>query len=116
MQDYGDNALAGATPWQFKLGLGHQLKSLTRVNLEIVANGKREREDGDPRGDFDAVTQVDLSMLHDRLAGRDGLSLRAGIRNLLDERLEYPAPAMTYADDYPYSDGALLWLQLIYRP
>lgn len=116
LQDYSDNDLAGASPWQLKLGIGHQLMPQTRVNLEIVANGERDREAGDSRDDFDAVTQLDLSLLQDRFAGRNGLSLRAGIRNLLDERLEYPAPAATYADDYPYSDGALLWLQLIYRP
>ena len=116
LQDYGDNALAGATPWQLKLGIGHQLLALTRVNLELVANGERDREDGDTRDDFDAVTQVDLSLLRERIGGKDGLSLRAGIRNLLDERLEYPSPLDTYADDYPYSDGALLWLQLVYRP
>ncbi len=116
LQDYGDNALAGATPWQFKLGVGHQLLALTRINLELVANGERDREPGDPRDDFDAVTQVDVSLLRERVAGKDGFSLRAGIRNLLDERLEYPSSTDTYADDYPYSDGALLWLQLVYRP
>ncbi len=115
LQDYGDNALVGATPWQIKLGLGHQLRPLTRLNLELIASGERDREDGDPRSDFDSVTQLDLSLLQERLAGKDGLSLRAGIRNLLDERLEHPAPAATYEDDYPYSDGALLWLQLIYQ-
>ncbi len=116
LQDYSDNDLVGATPWQLKLGLGHQLMPMTRINLEIIASGERDREDGDSRDDFDTVTQVDLSLLQDRFAGRDGLSLRAGIRNLLDERLEYPSPTATYADDYPYSDGALLWLQLIFQP
>ena len=116
LQEYGDNELIGAVPAQLKLGLGHQLMPLTRLNLEIVANSERDRESGDTRDDFDAVTRVDLSLMHQNLAGFDGLRLRAGIQNLLDERLEYPAPADTYREDYPYSDGALLWLQLIYEP
>ena len=116
LQDYGDNALAGAAPWLLKAGLGHQLRPSTRLNFELIASGERERESGDPRSDFDRVVQLDFNLTRQNLAGIDGLDLRGGIRNLLGERLEHPAPTATYAEDYPYSDGSLLWLQLIYRP
>ncbi|MFZ9039237.1 MAG: hypothetical protein ACO3DT_14395 [Gammaproteobacteria bacterium] len=36
--------------------------------------------------------------------------------NLLDERLKHPAPADSYPGDYPYSDGAMFWAQIIYQP
>ena len=39
-----------------------------------------------------------------------------GILNILDDELKYPAPFDTYPDDYPYSDGAMLWAQFIYQP
>ncbi len=40
-----------------------------------------------------------------------GLTLRIGIRNLLDEDIFDPAPAGTYVNDYPGS-GREYWLQL----
>ncbi len=99
-----------------KLGVGYALAPLTDLYLQLNAIAERERADGDARGDFDQTTQLDIALRRRNLAGVGGLDLRAGIRNLLDERLEYPSPAGTYPDDYPYSDGAELWLQLVYRP
>ncbi len=116
LQDYADEGLTGEAPWMLKLGIGYALAPLTDLYVQLNAISERERADGDTRDDFDQSTQLDIALRRRNLAGVGGLDLRAGIRNLLDERLEYPAPAGTYPGDYPYSDGAELWLQLVYRP
>ena len=116
LQDYKDDGLPGAAPWLIKFGADYEIAALTGINLEINSAASRDRESGDPRGDFPQTTQADLTLRRHNLSGIDGLSLRVGIRNLLDERLEHPSPVDTYPDDYPYSDGALLWMQLLYQP
>ncbi len=116
LQDYADEGLPGETPWMLKLGIGYTLAPLTDLYVQLNAIGERDRAEEDARGDFEQTARLDLALRRRNLAGVGGLDLRAGIRNLLDERLEYPSPADTYPGDYPYSDGALIWLQLVYRP
>jgi hypothetical protein len=99
-----------------KLGAEYALLPLTGLHLQLNSIGKRDREADDTRSDFPQQTQVDLTLLTQNLNDIVGLSLRAGIINLFDEELEHPAPADTYPDDYPYSDGATLWVQFIYQP
>jgi hypothetical protein len=89
---------------------------LTSLHLQINAISSRERAAADPRSDFSQSTQADITLRRQNLLDVDGLGLRLGIRNLFDERLEHPAPEDTYPGDYPYSDGAMLWLQVIYQP
>jgi iron complex outermembrane receptor protein len=116
LQDYADDELNGAAPWILKLGAGYRLLPLTTLHLRANSIGERAREAGDPRSDFDSMTRVDFTLRSESLLGVGGLDLRLGIENLLDESLEHPAPANTYPGDYPYSDGAVVWLQLIYQP
>ncbi len=116
LQDYADEGLPGAAPWLLKLGLGYTIAPLTEAHLQVNAIGSRDRAAGDSRDDFDQTTRLDLTLKRRNLAGIAGLDLHLGIDNLLDERLEQPSPADTYPGDYPYSDGALLWLQLVYQP
>ena len=116
LQEYVDDGLPGFAPWMLKLGTEYKIQPLTSLHLQLNVISSREREAGDPRSDFDRTNQADISLLRQNLLGIDGLGLRLGIRNLLDERLEHPAPADTYADDYPYSDGATVWAQIVYQP
>ena len=116
LQDYTDNELPGSAPWMIKLGTEYRMLPLTSLHLQINAISSRERAAGDPRSDFSQSTQADITLRRQNLLDVDGLGLRLGIRNLFDERLEHPAPEDTYPGDYPYSDGAMLWLQVIYQP
>lgn len=116
LQDYADEGLPGEAPWMLKLSIDHALAPLTDLHLQLNSVAERDRAEGDARDAFDQTTRIDIALRRRNLAGIGGLDLRAGISNLLDERLEYPSPANTYPRDYPYSDGAALWLQLVYRP
>ena len=116
LQDYDDDELPAAVPWMLKLGTEYKIMPMTLVHLQINAFGERDRQEIDSRSDFEQTTQVDVSLRSKNFLDVVGLDFRAGIRNLLDETLKYPAPVDTYADDYPYSDGAMLWAQLSYRP
>lgn len=116
LQDYADEGLPGAVPWMLKLGANYHLRPLTYLHLQLNALGSRDRAENDARGDFEQTTQLDASLRVQNLRGHNGLDLRVGIVNLLDQRLKHAAPADTYAGDYPYSDGATLWLELEYRP
>ena len=116
LQDYSDDELPGAAPWIVKLGISHQVLPLTELNLQIDSIGSRERHADDPRSDFEQTNQVDLTVRRQNFMDIGGLDFRVGIRNLLDDTLKHPAPTDTYPDDYPYSDGATLWAQILYRP
>ncbi len=116
LQDYIDEELAGFSPWMLKLGTEYRLRPLTSLHLQINAISSRGRATGDPRSDFEQSTRANIMLRSQNFLDIDGLGLRLGIRNLFDERLKHPAPEDTYPGDYLYSDGAMLWLQVIYQP
>jgi iron complex outermembrane receptor protein len=116
LQDYVDEALPGAAPWMLKFGVEYALMPLTGLHLQVNSFGSRDREEDDTRGDFEQTTQADVSLRMQNFRDIDGLTFRAGILNILDDDLKHPAPFDTYPDDYPYSDGAMLWAQFIYQP
>ncbi len=116
LQDYVDEKLPGAAPWMLKLGVEYALMPLTGLHLQVNSFGSRDREEADTRGDFEQTTQADFSLRMQNFNDIDGLTFRAGILNVLDDDLKHPAPFDTYPDDYPYSDGAMLWAQFIYQP
>lgn len=116
LQDYVGDALPGAVPWMLKLGVEYALMPLTGLHLQLNSFGSRDREEADTRSDFEQTTQADVSLRMQNFRDIDGLTFRAGILNILDDDLKHPAPFDTYPDDYPYSDGAMLWAQFIYQP
>jgi len=116
LQDYADDELPAAVPWMLKLGTEYRFMPMTAVHFQVNSFAERDREETDLRSDFEQTIQVDISLRSKNFLDVSGLNFRLGIRNLFDETLKYPAPTDTYADDYPYSDGAMLWAQLIYRP
>jgi hypothetical protein len=99
-----------------KLNLEYQYSPLTSAHLQLNSTAARSRSEADPRADFDQQTQLDLNLTRHKFLSVAGLDLRFGINNLLNETLKFQSPAATYADDYSYSDGSLLWLQLSYTP
>jgi len=116
LQDYAGDALPAAAPWMLKLGVGYMLSPSTDLHLQLNGTGARARAAGDPRDDFEQAMQADITLRTKNLFAVTGLDLRWGVVNLLDEEIAYPAPADTYANDFPTSQGALLWAQLIFRP
>ena len=116
LQDYTDGKLPGAAPWMVKLGVEYRLLPLTTLHLQINNIAARERAGNDPRSDFKQTDQVDFTLRSQNIFGNNGLDLRFGVVNLLGEELEHPSPADTYPGDYPFSDGAMLWVQLVYQP
>ncbi len=116
LQDYSTNELPGAAPWMLKIGTEYKLWPLTTLHLQLNSIASREREAIDVRDAFEQTNQIDVSLLSQNVFGNSGLNLRLGIVNLLGDDLAHPAPADTYPDDYPYSDGAMLWVQFVYQP
>jgi len=92
------------------------LSPSTDLHLQLNSTAARNRADGDTRGDFAQTTQADLSLRTQNVFDVTGLDLRWGVVNLFDDDIAYPAPADTYPDDFPTSQGAMLWVQLLYQP
>ena len=116
LQDYIGGELPGFAPWMLKFGGEYRLFSLTSLHLQLNLVSSREREQGDPRSDLGQSSLANIALRRRNLFGVDGLDLRLGIANLLDERLEHPAPADTYPRDYPYSEGVTLGARIFYQP
>lgn len=107
--------LAGASDWLGNLSL------LYRPRPDILLTGRwryvgdRHRATNDPRTKplpgYDDVS-LTLNWLN---VGLPGLTLRAGVKNLLAESIKSPALAYTYVDDYPLLDERIWWAQLSYQ-
>lgn len=108
-----DKAVVGSTKWLANIGATLRIRSGAELNLQYRYVGDRAREASDTRDDLAANQNVDLTLNIDD-AGYQGLTLRAGIKNLLDEAIYYPAPAGTYINDYPRS-GRTWWMQASYH-
>ncbi|WP_455208220.1 TonB-dependent receptor plug domain-containing protein [Kaarinaea lacus] len=90
--------------------------------IQLKALGDRKREAGDSRPDLDGYSVIDITFNKFNFVLRN-LNLRAGIKNLFDNDVVYPAPLAsfpsgsplrpTYVNDYPQS-GRELFLQLDY--
>ena len=115
LQDYADDTLPAAVPWTAKLGVGYMLSPSTNLHLQVNSTAARERANGDPRDDFEQTTQADIALRTQNAFDVGGLELRWGLINLLGDEVAYPAPAETYPDDYPTTQGSTLWAQLLFR-
>lgn len=80
--------------------------------------GEREREEDDPRDALKGYEVVDISAAVDHLWNQR-FSLRAGVKNLFDEDVRFPAPLASlggvvkpsYPEDYP-RPGREYWIQM----
>ncbi len=89
--------------------------------VQFKAIGDRSREPGDSRPDLDGYTVIDVTANMFNLGVRN-LNLRAGIKNIFDNDIVYPAPMASlpggavvpgYLNDYPQT-GREIFLQLDY--
>jgi outer membrane receptor for ferrienterochelin and colicin len=76
--------------------------------------GERSRETGDARATLGGYRVTDISARLFNVASTRGLTLRAGVRNVFDQDVRYPAVSMQqgiYPDDYPR--GTRQWWTLL---
>ncbi len=104
--------LAFSSNWLGNLGLSYQLQPQLMSNLQWRYVGARNRESSDGRSRLDAYNTTDFTLR--RVDFLKDTTLSAGIKNMFDQDVRYPAPIDTYADDYPRS-GRQWWLELSYR-
>jgi outer membrane receptor protein involved in Fe transport len=90
------------------------------VSVQYQYVGERRREGGDPRSNLDSYQVIDITASASNVA-KSGVTVRAGIKNILDAEVVLPSPMVrflpsvpidlpAYQDDYP-RPGREVWLQ-----
>ncbi|MCW9015016.1 MAG: TonB-dependent receptor [Gammaproteobacteria bacterium] len=105
-------ALAGSTDWIGNLGINYQPVSRTNLALQYHYTGESYREATDTRDRLDAYSTTDFTLSLTDFFGKN-TGFRAGIKNLFDQDVKYPAPMLSYVDDHPRA-GRQWWLQFEY--
>ena len=104
--------LPGSSDWIANLGINYQPVARTNLALQYHYTGDLYRESTDTRDKLAAYSTTDFTLSLTELFGNN-TSFRAGVKNLLDQDVRYPAPALTYIDDYPRA-GRQWWFQMAY--
>lgn len=107
------NALWGASQVHANVGAVYQLHANRYANLQYRYVGERNRETGDTRSSLESYQTIDFTFSAEKI-WRPQLGLRAGIRNLLDVDVAFPAPKNTYPGDYP-RPGRHWWFSAAYK-
>ena len=114
--------IPGAAKWLANLGITKRFTPDTRLQLQYHYVGDRQREVSDPRAALPGYQTLDATLTFNN-AGYRSLTLRGGVKNLLDATVLYPAsmttdsaghPIVSYASDLP-GPGRIWWLQMSYR-
>ncbi len=106
--------LAGAANWLGNLSLLYRPHADLLLTSHWRYVGDRQRAADDPRPKpLPGYHDVSLTANWFNV-GLSGLTLRAGVKNLLAETIKSPALAYTYADDYPLLETRTWWIQLSY--
>ena len=116
-----NQAIANVATSTANLELLYRFTHTYNISAQLRYVGKRKRESSDPRKDLKAFSTIDLTFTAGDLA-KSGLTARAGVTNLLDTKIVYPSPVVTFAGstlpayqgDYP-RPGREFWLQVDYR-
>jgi iron complex outermembrane receptor protein len=107
--------LAGTADWLGNLGLLYRPRPDILLSGHWRIVGDRHRSADDPRDDRLPGYQ-DLSLTVNWFDfGTQGLTLRAGVDNLLGQQIKSPATAYTYTDDYTRLEERTWWVQLSYQ-
>jgi len=75
--------------------------------------GARHRAAGDARTELSPDTTVDISLTANDVLS-EGLVIRAGVKNIFNRDVKYPAVTSTYVNDYP-REGRRWWTQMSYE-
>jgi len=112
-RDAADQPLGGSSDWLANVSLDLKPAPDSRVNIRYRYVGEVHREVNDSREALSDYSTLDLTFSQLDLF-KQGLSLRLGVKNLLDQEVTYPAPADTYPQDRP-RPGRLWWAGLSYQ-
>lgn len=107
-----DAPLPGSTDWIANLGVNYQPISKTNVSIQYHYIDDTYREFDDTRDKLGAYSTTNATLSLTSVYGED-ISIRLGIKNVFDQDVKYPAPMLTYLDDYPRA-GRQWWLQMVY--
>lgn len=109
-----------AAEWLANAGIIYQPLNNLTLALQYRYVGERDREEQDPRNDLDDYHTVDVTGTLCNLSLK-GLTLKAGVKNLFNEDVRYPAlldpydisgnPSLTYPEDLP-RPGRRYWMGL----
>jgi len=105
-------AMPGSTDLIANLGINYQPIARTNLALQYHYTGESYRESTDSRDKLAAYNTTDFTLSLRDIFGKK-ISFTAGIKNIFDENVKYPAPALTYVDDHPRA-GRQWWLQTKY--
>ncbi|MDM8517760.1 TonB-dependent receptor [Desulfobacterales bacterium HSG16] len=120
--DEDDNSLEKSTDWLGNAGLLYRFLENYSLALDYRYVGKRHRTPDDDRDELDAYNTVNLTANVYNLFTK-GLTFHAGVKNMFDSSIIYPAPIFkntdtdiigyTYKDDLP-RPGREWWFQVSY--
>ncbi len=105
-----NDPIAGAAKWLGTIGVMMEPNSSVTCSLDLHYVGSREREANDPRSNLSGYHTINTTLTY--AVPNSRVTLRAGIKNLLDKETRYPAP-VSYMDDYP-QPGRNGWVQASY--
>ena len=106
--------IPGAGHWLANAGLEYRASQDLAFGIRLREVGERSRETGDARATLGGYRVTDISARLFNVASTRGLTLRAGVRNVFDQDVRYPAMSMQqgiYPDDYPR--GTRQWWTLL---
>ncbi|MBK5970396.1 hypothetical protein CCR91_16960 [Thiorhodovibrio winogradskyi] len=104
----------GAAKWLGNLGVFYNPRKDVLLAGRWRYVGDRARDPLDSRTDpLGAYNDLSLTLSWFDV-GVNGLTVRAGATNLLNESIRSPAPMDTYEYDYPLLEGRALWIQFAY--
>ncbi|NBC47601.1 MAG: TonB-dependent receptor [Gammaproteobacteria bacterium] len=110
-----DGPIPGAAKWLGNLSLFYRPRADLLLTGRWRYVGDRARGQDDIRAD-PLRGYNDLSFTFNWFdVATKGLTLRAGLTNLLGASIRSPAPPLTYEDDYPLTDERTVWVQLSYE-
>ncbi|MBL1274520.1 MAG: TonB-dependent receptor [Ectothiorhodospiraceae bacterium] len=121
-----EQSLSGVADVLANIGVAYQYNRKLSVTGQFRYVGKRNRLAIDPRDKLAGYQTIDVTMTARRLFASasllEGATLRAGIKNVLDEDVVYAAPLTnfngsvipSYLEDFP-RPGREYWLQMEYR-
>lgn len=120
--DGGGEPISGVSDWLANARLTYHPAQDYMFSLQYHYTGDRHRAPEDPRDDLDGFHTLDFTANVFNLFTK-GFTLRAGVRNLFDTDIIYPAPVFKdetgtigyyYQDDFP-RPGREYWVGIAYE-
>lgn len=114
-EEHTNRRLPGAPQWLANVGATYRFPAHVTWGAQLRYVGPTEREHGDPRSPLHGYNTLDLSATV-RFPTVAGLTWGAGVKNVFDSDVRYPAPypdKVSYMNDYPRA-GREWWTRISY--